>query len=63
MLLDGQTLGDYRIVERLGRHCILIHETFRPRAREKLASEPVYQRMTIRNWNTSTKLLAMMSES
>jgi transposase-like protein len=29
------------IVERLGRHCILIHETFRPRAREKLASEPV----------------------
>jgi uncharacterized protein (DUF1697 family) len=27
----------------------------------KLASKPVYQRMTIRNWNTTTKLLSMMS--
>ena len=29
----------------------------------KIASHPVYRRMTIRTWNTSTKLLAMMSES
>jgi len=30
-----------RLAERLGRHCILIHEMFRRRARTKLASEPV----------------------
>jgi len=30
-----------RLVERLGRHCILIHESFRERARAKLHSEPV----------------------
>ena len=26
----------------------------------RLASMPVYQRMTIRNWNTTTKLLQLM---
>ncbi len=30
-----------RLVERIGRHCILFHESFRERAREHLASEPV----------------------
>ena len=30
-----------RLAERLGRHCLLIHETFRKRAKRKLASEPV----------------------
>ena len=30
-----------RLVERIGRHCILLHESFRERAREKLAGEPV----------------------
>lgn len=30
-----------RLAERLGRHCLLIHEAFRRRARERLASEPV----------------------
>ena len=30
-----------RLAERLGRHCILIHEMYRRRAKEKLASEPV----------------------
>ena len=30
-----------RLVERIGRHCILFHESFRDRARERLASEPV----------------------
>ncbi len=30
-----------RLTERLGRHCILIHEMFRSRARERLANEPV----------------------
>ncbi len=30
-----------RLVERIGRHCILIHESYRERAREKLTSEPV----------------------
>jgi hypothetical protein len=30
-----------RCTERLGRHCILVHETFRRRARERLSSEPV----------------------
>jgi len=28
----------------------------------RLASHPVYQRITIRNWNTTTKLCAMMGE-
>jgi uncharacterized protein (DUF1697 family) len=28
----------------------------------RLASSPVYQRMTIRNWNTTTKLLEMSAE-
>ena len=28
----------------------------------RLASTPQYQRMTIRNWNTTTKLLAMLDE-
>lgn len=28
----------------------------------KLVSLPIYQRMTIRNWNTTTKLLALMNE-
>ena len=26
----------------------------------KLVALPMYQRMTIRNWNTTTKLLALM---
>ncbi len=30
-----------RLVERLGRHCLLVHEMFRRRAKEKLASEPL----------------------
>lgn len=30
-----------RLVERIGRHCLLLHETLRPRARAQLASEPV----------------------
>ena len=30
-----------RLVERIGRHCILIHESLRERARLRLASEPV----------------------
>jgi len=30
-----------RLVDRLGRHCLLLHETFRERARARLASEPV----------------------
>ena len=30
-----------RLAERLGRHCLLLHEGLRRRAREKLASEPV----------------------
>lgn len=30
-----------RLAERLGRHCLLVHETFRRRARERLGSEPV----------------------
>ena len=30
-----------RMAERLGRHCLLIHEVHRRRAKEKLASEPV----------------------
>ena len=29
----------------------------------KIASHPIYQRMTIRNWNTTTRLLSMMDES
>jgi uncharacterized protein (DUF1697 family) len=29
----------------------------------KIASLPSYQRMTIRNWNTTTKLLALMDET
>lgn len=29
----------------------------------KIASHPVYQRMTIRNWNTTTRLLSMMDEA
>ena len=29
----------------------------------RIASHPAYRRMTIRNWNTTTKLLAMMSET
>ena len=29
----------------------------------RLVSHPVYQSITIRNWNTTTKLLSMMSES
>ncbi len=28
----------------------------------KIASHPLYQRMTIRNWNTTTRLLALMAE-
>lgn len=28
----------------------------------RIASHPAYKRMTIRNWNTTTKLLAMMDE-
>jgi uncharacterized protein (DUF1697 family) len=28
----------------------------------KLITKPVYRSMTIRNWNTTTKLLAMMQE-
>jgi len=28
----------------------------------KLTSQPVYQHMTIRNWNTTTKLLQLMNE-
>jgi uncharacterized protein (DUF1697 family) len=28
----------------------------------RLVSHPVYQRITIRNWNTTTKLLSMMNE-
>ncbi len=28
----------------------------------KIISQPVYQRMTIRNWNTTTKLLALMEK-
>ena len=28
----------------------------------KIVSHPAYQRMTIRNWNTTTKLLAMMDD-
>ena len=28
----------------------------------RIASHPAYRRMTIRNWNTTTKLLAMMDE-
>jgi transposase-like protein len=30
-----------RLAERLGRHCLLLHEGLRRRARERLASEPV----------------------
>jgi len=30
-----------RLVDRLGRHCLLLHETFRERARARLAEEPV----------------------
>ena len=30
-----------RLVDRLGRHCLLLHELFRPRARALLAHEPV----------------------
>jgi len=30
-----------RLVERIARHCILIHESFRDRAKARLASEPV----------------------
>jgi hypothetical protein len=30
-----------RLVGRIGRHCILIHESLRARARDRLASEPV----------------------
>jgi transposase-like protein len=30
-----------RLVARLGRHCLLVHETFRKRATARLASEPV----------------------
>jgi uncharacterized protein (DUF1697 family) len=26
----------------------------------RLASDPIYQRLTVRNWNTTTRLLAMM---
>ncbi|MBL8715780.1 MAG: DUF1697 domain-containing protein [Myxococcales bacterium] len=29
----------------------------------KLAQRPVYQSLTLRNWNTTTRLLAMVSES
>lgn len=29
----------------------------------RIASTPVYQRMTIRNWNTTTKLLGLMNET
>ena len=29
----------------------------------KIAAHPFYQRMTIRNWNTTTKLLAMMGRN
>jgi uncharacterized protein (DUF1697 family) len=28
----------------------------------KLASMPIYQHMTVRNWNTTTKLLALMNQ-
>ena len=28
----------------------------------KLVSRPEYQRMTVRNWSTTTKLLAMLDE-
>ncbi len=30
-----------RLVERIGRHCILIHESLRERARQSLAAEPI----------------------
>jgi hypothetical protein len=30
-----------RLVERIGRHCLLLHESFRDRARKRLASEPI----------------------
>jgi hypothetical protein len=30
-----------RLVERLGRHCLLLHETFRKRAQAKLGDEPI----------------------
>jgi uncharacterized protein (DUF1697 family) len=28
----------------------------------KLVSKPIYQRLTVRNWNTTTKLLALLTE-
>jgi uncharacterized protein (DUF1697 family) len=38
----------------------LISEASRSRL-SKIVSLPIYQRMTIRNWRTTTKLLEMMS--
>ena len=29
----------------------------------RIASTPAYQRMTIRNWNTTTKLLRLMEDA
>jgi uncharacterized protein (DUF1697 family) len=28
----------------------------------RLVSQPLYQRMTIRNWNTTTRLLALLTD-
>ena len=45
---------------------VVYHERVEARATQsylnKLVAMPMYQNMTIRNWNTTTKLLALMSQ-
>lgn len=47
-----------------GAEGVLFHERVEARATQshlnKLVAMPMYQNMTIRNWNTTTKMLAMM---